>query len=727
DGNAICIGATAHLCGPAGNFGYLWAPGGQTTQCIDVSPTTTTTYTLVVTDLTTQCASAGCPYTLTVNPPPPCTVTGPAGNAICLGATAHLCGPAGNFGYLWAPGGETTQCIDVSPTTTTTYTLVVTDLTTLCASAGCPYTLTVNPPPPCTVTGPAGNAICLGATAHLCGPAGNFGYLWAPGGETTQCIDVSPTTTTTYTLVVTDLTTQCASAGCPYTLTVHPPPPCTVTGPDGNAICLGATAHLCGPAGNFGYLWAPGGETMQCIDVSPTTTTTYTLVVTDLTTQCASAGCPYTLTVNPPPPCTVTGPAGNAICLGATAHLCGPAGNFGYLWAPGGETTQCIDVSPTTTTTYTLVVTDLTTQCASAGCPYTLTVHPPPPCTVTGPDGNAICLGATAHLCGPAGNFGYLWAPGGETMQCIDVSPTTTTTYTLVVTDLTTQCASAGCPYTLTVNPPPPCTVTGPAGNAICLGATAHLCGPAGNFGYLWAPGGETTQCIDVSPTTTTTYTLVVTDLTTLCASAGCPYTLTVNPPPPCTVTGPDGNAICLGATAHLCGPAGNFGYLWAPGGETTQCIDVSPTTTSTYTLVVTDLTTQCASAGCPYTLTVNPPPPCTVTGPDGNAICIGATAHLCGPAGNFGYLWAPGGQTTQCIDVSPTTTTTYTLVVTDLTTQCASAGCPYTLTVNPPPPCTVTGPTGNAICLGATAHLCGPAGNFGYLWAPGGQTTQCI
>jgi hypothetical protein len=128
--------------------------------------------------------------------------------------------------------------------------------------------------------------------------------------------------------------------------------------------------------------------------------------VTDLTTQCASAGCPYTLTVNPPPPCTVTGPTGNAICLGATAHLCGPAGNFGYLWSPGGETTQCIDVSPTTTTTYTLVVTDLTTQCASAGCPYTLTVNPPPPCTVTGPGLATRSASAPRRTCaGRPGNF----------------------------------------------------------------------------------------------------------------------------------------------------------------------------------------------------------------------------------------------------------------------------------------------------------------------------------
>jgi uncharacterized repeat protein (TIGR01451 family) len=101
------------------------------------------------------------------------------------------------------------------------------------------------------------------------------------------------------------------------------------------------------------------------------------------------------------------------------------------------------------------------------------------------------------------------------------------------------------------------------------------------------------------------------------------------------------------------------------------------------------------ATASCDVTCSL---PPCTVTGPTGNAICSGATAHLCGPSGNFTYKWSPGGATGQCIDVSPTTTTTYTLEVTDAVAGCKSS-CPYTLTVNPPPPCTVTGPTGNAIC----------------------------
>jgi hypothetical protein len=151
---------------------------------------------------------------------------------------------------------------------------------------------------------------------------------------------------------------------------------------------------------------------------------------------------------------------------------------------------------------------------------------------------------------------------------------------------------------------------------------------------------------------------------------------LTVNPPPPCTGHGPRGATRSARTRRRTCaGPAGNFGYLWSPGGETTQCIDVSPSTTTTYSLVVTDLSTQCSSAGCPYTLTVNPPPPCDITGP--SQIADGEVASLCGPDGDgFTYKWSPGGQTTQCIQT--TEPGTYYLTVTDA--NGCSSKCSHTL-----------------------------------------------
>jgi uncharacterized repeat protein (TIGR01451 family) len=361
-----------------------------------------------------------------------------------------------------------------------------------------------------------------------------------------------------------------------------------------------------------------------------------------------------------------------------------------------------------------------------------------PPCDITGP--GAVCSGSTVTLCGPEsdppGNFTYAWTGPGPftaTTRCIVVG--TAGTYRLVVTDTRTGCSSPECTHALSVNPLPPCDITGPA--AVCTGTEAHLCGPEsappGNFTYAWTGPGPftaTTRCVDVG--VAGTYRLVVTDTRTQCVSAECTHPLTVNPLPPCTITGDD--AICTGGTAHLCGPEsdppGNFTYAWTGPGPftaTTRCIDVSAA--GTYRLVVTDTRTECVSAECTHVLTVNPLPPCTITGDD--AICSGGTANLCGPEstppGNFTYAWTGPGPftaTTRCVDVGDVGI--YRLVVTDTRTLCISEECTHTLSVGTPPTCSITG--AELICEGAETVLCGPSGDFTYAWSGGiTATTRCV
>ena len=128
----------------------------------------------------------------------------------------------------------------------------------------------------------------------------------------------------------------------------------------------------------------------------------------------------------------------------------------------------------------------------------------------------------------------------------------------------------------------------------------------------------------------------------------------------------PSAISVCIGATTTLCGPDGNFSYAWTGPNAftaTTKCITVGK---GTYNLVVTDLATGCKSDGCSGTITENPKPPCSVT-PNATSVCIGGTATLCGPDGNFSYAWTgPNGFTadTKCITVGKGT---YNLVVTDL------------------------------------------------------------
>ena len=656
-------------------------------------------------------STTGCDITCTS---PLCEITGD--NVICQGETTQFCASAGQASYSWTgPGGFTanTQCITVG--VAGEYCVTVTDVNG-CIS-NCCRTLTVNPPPPCSVTGD--NVICQGETTQFCAPAGMASYAWTgPGGFTanTQCITIG--VAGEYCVTITDAN-GCVS-NCCRTLTVNPPPPCDIATKD-DAICQGESAEFCAPAGMASYAWTgPGGFTAntRCIKIS--VAGEYCVTITDIN-GCVSSCC-HTLTVNPPPPCNVTGD--NTICQGQTTQFCAPAGMASYAWTgPGGFTanTQCVTVG--VAGQYCVTITD-NNGCQS-NCCQTLTVSPPPPCNVTGD--NTICQGQTTQFCAPAGMASYAWTgPGGftATTQCVTVG--VAGEYCVTITD--NNGCSTNCCQTLIVSPPPPCNVTGD--NTICQGQTTQFCAPAGMVSYAWTgPGGFTanTQCVTVG--VAGQYCVTITD-NNGCTS-NCCQTLIVSPPPPCNVTGD--NTICQGETTQFCAPAGMASYAWTgPGGFTanTQCITIG--TAGEYCVTITDKN-GCVS-NCCRTLTVNPPPPCNVTGDD--EICPGETTEFCAPAGMASYSWTgPGGftATTRCITVSVAGQYCVTLTdnngcVSDCDFEGPGGGC-LTLTVNPLPVCTITTDS-TTICEGETAEFCGPGGMASYAWTgPGGfiATTQCI
>src|SRR5205814_5579940 len=111
--------ATLTATPSTGGGTYLWAPGGQTTSSITVSPPSTTTYT--VTYSLGGCSNTGS-GTVTVNSAPTVTVNS---QTICAGQSATLTAtPATGGGtYLWPPDGQTTTSINVAPASPTTYTI----------------------------------------------------------------------------------------------------------------------------------------------------------------------------------------------------------------------------------------------------------------------------------------------------------------------------------------------------------------------------------------------------------------------------------------------------------------------------------------------------------------------------------------------------------------------------------------------------------------------------
>jgi hypothetical protein len=297
-------------------------------------------------------------------------------------------------------------------------------------------------------------------------------------------------------------------------------------------------------------------------------------------------------------------------------------------------------------------------------------------CDITGR--NVICLGEFTEFCGPAGLASYEWTgPGGFTGsdQCTGTI-TEEGTYHLVVRNAD-GCAG-NCERELTVNPPPPCNITGD--DTICGGQkTSEFCGPAGLSEYVWTgPGGFTGSDQCTGPISVGgVYVLTITD------ANGCENTcdreLFVDQPPSCEITG-CAELISGGDPTEFCGPAGLSSYAWTgPGGFTASTRCTGPISElGQYNLVVEDENgCSCENSRTLTESTIS----CSISGD--NEICEGAETQFCGPDGIASYAWTgPGGFTasTQCITVG--TEGLYTL---DIENQAGcEASCEITLIAEP-------------------------------------------
>jgi hypothetical protein len=268
----ICSGQT-FTTNATGATSYTWAPGGQTTSSISVTPSTTTIYTVTG-------VLAGCPATKTVAVNVTASPTVAVNNAtICSGVAATL-QASGAGTWSWQPGGQTTSSIAVSPTVNTTYTVIGNNGT-------CSQTKTVS----VTISSSLGvvvvasqNTICSGQSTTL-SASGAQSYSWSTGA-TTSSIVVSPGTSTAY--VVGGLIPPTCVGTNTVNITVNASPNVSVSSSNSIA-CVGTTVTLTG-SGAVNYTWAVTGGSATANPVSLGTGTASGVISVSLTGQ-AINGC----------------------------------------------------------------------------------------------------------------------------------------------------------------------------------------------------------------------------------------------------------------------------------------------------------------------------------------------------------------------------------------------------------------------------------------------------
>lgn len=677
-----------------------------------------------------------------INTVPTVTTNDPS---ICNGQSTTLTTTVSDPGgtYNWLPGNQTTSSITVSPATSTNYTVQY----TLNGCTGSDVAnVTVNPIPNVSSTS---TAICTGGSGTLTASATPTGgsYSWAPGGQNTQSITVSPAATQQYTVTYTANGCSNTATG---TVTVNNPPTASISG--SNSICSGQTTpisvSLTGTAPwSITYTNGATSNTVSSIASSPYvfntgTAGTYTLtavndascsgtvsgsaVVTvataptfsNLAAQCDGTNSNYTVTFN------ISG--GNPASYSVTGM------NGGTISGTGPYTFTSNPIL-SGTQNYSFTLTD-GNNCAPATISGTQDCNCPTSASISG--GGTICQNSgqtanvTVNLVGN-GPFSFVYSDGtssypvNTTLNSYVISTSTPGTYTLVSVNDANNCGgSVSGSATVTQTPQPTVSTNDPT---ICSGATATITvTPAVSGGtYSWmAPAsvaGQTSQSVMDSPNTNTFYYFTYT-------LNGCSVydssEVTVNPTPTLTMTNDsicDGEAGTVTATPSVTGGTYQWLYPSSQSSNTTNTVTASPVADQYYVVLYNAM--GCTAQDTAYMM-VSPTPIVSVS-PQDPSICQGTTITLTANSTLNGgtFNWSPGTfPNSTTIDVTPNTSTMY--YVFQTLNGCNSNTDSTFVTVNPTP---VANATSNApICEGDALNLEGNSiAGAQYAWTgPNGFTS---
>lgn len=471
---------------------YTWQPVGSFTGSnsgtITVTPTTTTTYSLFGTN------AAGCPgfTTVSVNSSTGVPVYAFTGSTptVCLGAAATI-SASGALTYTLSTGAANGATF--APTSTANYTVSGSNA---CGTSSTVVTVTVTP---LTINASASSTLVCANNVSTLTANGATTYTWAPGAAGTSSVYLAyPSANTVYT--VTGKTGVCLGSNT-LAVSTKTNPVITIAASSPTS-CSGQPVNLTVTGSAVTYTWNQGSQT-AAVAVSPTISTLYSVIGTNALGCNTSASQVVVVTANP----VISASASDdMVCVGGTSSLTatGPNGTT-YNWSntTSGNTTV---VHPLLTTVYTATGTSNTSGCSSTTT-VLITVFDP---TVTVSSPTTICRGTSVSLIA-AGTDNFLWS-NGSNFSSINVTPTTTTTYSVTGSSLqgAITCTNMTS-VVVTVNQRPVLNTSATPSN-ICVGESSVL-NASGAVTYSWSAQTPVVNSnYTVSPGGNQTYTVSGTD-----------------------------------------------------------------------------------------------------------------------------------------------------------------------------------------------------------------------
>ena len=720
---------------------YSWEPSlglenSNSAQPIDTLYASTTYY-LTVSDSANTCTEYDTlVYTVVNNP------TANAGEdiTVCQGGQGLQIGSPPIIGdeYQWSP---TTGLNDpniaqpiANPSSTTTYTLTVSN-----NAAGCFSTDAI------TVTVANGESIDAGPDAIVCineqiqigtSPSeSGYTFAWSPTIGLNNANIAQPTATVTDTITYTVVMTSPTGCMVQDQVMLSPDSPIVDAGAD-YSTCVG-TELILGTAAIAGhnYSWSPVTGLNNPIIAQPTLTATsdqiYTLTVT-VGNNCNAIDqvsiIVEEILLNPGPDETV---CSSGVVIGGAS-----LGNgYTYNWSPTNSLNNPNIANPTASpsiqTTYTLVVTDITNSCT-----VTDEIVVTPSVNSNAGNDHSICLGERIQIGTPAvAGHTYSWSPSANLDNPNIAQPiatvSATTTYTLTVSNGSCESSDA---VLIKVNQYPNVEIED--FGAICQNECIQLQATQNSsYRYNWSPTNSLNNPNIPNPiacpTSTTTYSLIVTDIFSGCSITEYTTVNVSSSPAPMVFAGPD-RELCPEEITFIGVPNQNQNntyswsstqYLSSPFSSYTEVIiPESNPGEYTYILTATNNTTGCIGRDTvivvmgtePNTPLINDEVICSNSN---IIICEGCTENTL-----YSYLWTSDENIIKpdslTISVNPTTSAIFDLLVTDNENGCTAIES-ITIEVNEDIAPIADAGEDQAICVNETVGIGQSDNGETYTWYP--------
>ncbi len=684
---SICKGTSVLLTakgfgGYAGDYHFNWKNIAYN-DSITVKPDTITKYMVYLTDVCTKIKDSA---ELTVTIKEPLDVKANNDTTICSGTSLNLLANAtggrnSSYSFTWDNGLGTGANKTVSPTSNTTYRVILSDACTIKNDTAFVNVKVLNPLKVKIKTNDTN--ICYNKTSNLqaIGTGGDsmrYEYSWDNGVGIGDMKMVNLSTTTKLKVTLKDF---CSSKNAVDSILIVVQPQLKLSLNNDTTLCNGRSSILNavatgGRIKDYTYVWNEGIPDTSKYRVTPKVKKVYKLTLND---NCSSP-VSDSVVVDVYGQIVVSGLKDTLICVGEQVPLNpvvngGIASNYTFNWNLGLGSNQNQTVAPTGTNIYRVIVNDGCTVLGDTGI-VTVFVRSPLSAKIVSTD-TLLCYNRSGAYAltsngGIPANYQYSWNNGEGTSTSFNKTFTSSQWLKLSLTDACTVNPGVD---SIWIEVRPELKLNLSSDSTICYGTSAFLGtistgGDPNNYTYTWSNGLSSSSNHFVQPNVKTKYKVTLSDNCSDDASDS----MTVDVLKPLKLSGLKDTTICYGGTANLKptlsgGKVSQYDLTWDNGLGKTATQILNPLTTTTYKLVATDFCTLPYDSAI-VKVTVLDPLQLTAT-ISKDSICIGDTSilNLNFSGGKVAqYEWFLNGvqQTSNNIKLYPNNTTLYTVNLKD-------------------------------------------------------------